>query len=87
MSTLQVRVDDGVKLEADRLFSSLGLDTSTAIRIFLKSAIENAGIPLSVRHRSMPMSLQQAIQDSRTGQNLYGPYSSAEEAVASMLAD
>ena len=87
MSTLQVRVDDGVKLEADRLFSSLGLDTPTAIRIFLKSAIENAGIPFSVRHRSMPMSLQQAIQDSRTGQNLYGPYSSAEEAVASMLSD
>ena len=87
MATLQIRVDDAMKLEADHLFSSLGLDTPTAIRIFLKSSIENAGIPFSVRHRSMPLSLQQAIQDSRTGQNLYGPFSSAEEAVASMLAD
>ena len=87
MATLQVRVDDAMKSEADPLLSSLGLDTSTAIRIFLKSAIENAGLPFSVRHRSMPLSLRQAIQDSRTGQNLYGPYSSAEEAVESMLAD
>ena len=76
MATLQIRVDDAMKSEADDLFSSLGLDTPTAIRIFLKSAIENGGLPFSVRHRS--------IQDSRTGQNLYGPYSSAEEAVGSM---
>ena len=87
MATLQIRVDDALKLEAERLFTSLGLDTSTAIRIFLKAAIEHAGLPFSVQHRSMPPSLQQAIQDSRTRQNLYGPYSSAEEAVASMLAD
>ena len=38
MATLQIRVDDALKLEAERLFTSLGLDTSTAIRIFLKSA-------------------------------------------------
>ena len=76
MATLQIRVDDAMKSEADNLFSSLGLDTPTAIRIFLKSAIENGGLPFSVRHRP--------IQDSRAGQNLYVPYSSAEEAVGSM---
>lgn len=32
--TIQVRVDDFLKQSADELFNSLGLDTSTAIRIF-----------------------------------------------------
>ena len=34
-----------------------------------------------------PSSLQEAISDSRTGRNLYGPFDTAEEAVASMLED
>ena len=34
-----------------------------------------------------PASLQEAISDSRTGRNLYGPFDTAEEAVASMLED
>ena len=33
--TLQIRVDDIMKKVAEELFTSLGLDTSTAIRIFL----------------------------------------------------
>ena len=47
MATLQIRIDDMLKKQADTLFSSLGLDTSTAIRIFLNASIENAGIPFS----------------------------------------
>ena len=87
MATLQIRVDDTLKREADSLFASLGLDTSTAVRIFLNAAVENAGIPFSVRHRAIPQSLQQAVSASRNGRNLYGPFDTAEEAVASMLED
>ena len=61
MATLQVRIDDTIKKQADTLFSSLGLDTSTAIRIFLNAAIENAGIPFSVQHRAIPYQLQEAL--------------------------
>ena len=45
MATFQLRLDDTLKQKADSLFSSLGLDTSTAIRIFLSAAVENNGIP------------------------------------------
>ena len=51
MATLQIRIDDVLKQEADALFASLGLDTTTAVRIFLNAAVENAGIPFSVQHR------------------------------------
>lgn len=87
MATLQIRIDDTLKKQADTLFSSLGLDTSTAIRIFLNASIENAGIPFSVQHKPIPYSLQEAVYDSRFQRNLNGPFDNAEDAVASMLED
>ncbi len=87
MATLQLRIDDTLKLQADSLFSSLGMDTSTAIRIFLNSAVENNGIPFPVKHKKSAGSLQQAVYDSRTQNNLHGPYATAEEAVYSMFED
>lgn len=45
---IQVRVDDSLKKDADTLFSDLGLDTPTAIRIFLKQAIMRHGLPFDV---------------------------------------
>lgn len=86
MTTLQVRVDDTLKKEADALFSSLGLDTTTAVRIFLNAAVENEGIPFPVHHQ-IPPALRQAIYDTRHRQNLIGPFDTAEEAVAAMLED
>jgi DNA-damage-inducible protein J len=49
--TIQVRVEDDVKTKADALFASLGMDTSTAIRVFLTAAMEMGGIPFTVGHR------------------------------------
>ncbi len=87
MATLQIRIDDTLKKQADMLFSSLGLDTSTAILIFLNASIENAGIPFSIQHRDIPYSLQEAVYDSRFRRNLNGPFDDPEDAVASMLED
>ena len=87
MTRFELMLDDHVKQEADELFDSLGLDTATAIQIFLRASIAHAGIPFSVQQRDMPDDLMEAIRDSRTGRNLHGPFSSAEEAVASMLED
>ena len=87
MATLQIRIDDTLKQQADYLFSSLGLDTSTAVRIFLNAAVEHEGIPFSVAHDTQRFSLQKAIEDSRNRRNLYGPFDTAEDALASMLED
>jgi DNA-damage-inducible protein J len=46
--TIEVNVDDSVKDSADSLFMSLGLDTSTAIRIFLTEALKAGGIPFTL---------------------------------------
>lgn len=48
MSLIQVRVDDQLKKDADMLFKNLGLDTTTAIRMFLKQAISKSAIPFKI---------------------------------------
>lgn len=45
---LQTRVDSSIREEADALFASLGLDTTTAIRLFLKQAINQQRIPFDI---------------------------------------
>jgi len=85
MATIQVRVDGNTKTAVDSLFSSLGLDTSTAVRMFLMASLENNGLPFPVRHRTVPSDLAKAIEDTRLRRNLHGPFMTAETAVASML--
>ena len=85
MATIQIRVDDSIKTAADSLFNSLGLDTSTAVRMFLSAAIENDGLPFTVKHQKPNIDLLEAISDTRNRRNLHGPYKTAEEAVAAML--
>lgn len=51
MSTtnINVRVDSDLKQSADSLFADLGLNMSTAINMFLKSAVSHDGIPFEVK--------------------------------------
>lgn len=85
MATLQIRVDDSLKQAADTLFSSLGLDTPTAVHIFLNVAVENEGIPFPVLRRPLTASFQEAIRCSRSRQNLNGPFDTEKESVKAML--
>lgn len=52
MTTLvQVRVEKELKDKADKLFNELGLDTTTAVELFLKSAISNKSLPLKTNNK------------------------------------
>ena len=83
--TIQIRVDDYLKKTADNLFASLGLDTSTAIRMFLAISIENGGIPFEVK---LPNdSLKKAMNDVLNRRNLSEPYVNVNDAIQSMLED
>lgn len=47
MSTLTIKVDDGVKREADRLYKSMGMNLSTAVNVFLRKSIQVGGMPFT----------------------------------------
>lgn len=56
-SVIQVRIDDELKLEATAIYEKLGIDLSTAVRMFLKRSVMENGIPF-------PMTLQKEYNPS-----------------------
>ena len=66
-SLLQVRVDDSLKDEAARVFENLGIDTSTAVRMFLKRAVMDNGIPFRM---TLPKEPYQADRGFRAMQEI-----------------
>ena len=48
MSQIAVRVDDQLKKEAAALFNELGLDMSTAVKLFLKQSVLTKSIPFKL---------------------------------------
>ena len=48
MSQIAVRVDDQLKKEATALFNELGLDMSTAVKLFLKQSVLTRSIPFKL---------------------------------------
>jgi DNA-damage-inducible protein J len=66
--------------------ASLGLDLSTAVRMFLAASLQTNGLPFPVR-KTLNGETLEAMEDVRLNRNLYGPYKTAKEAVAAMLKD
>jgi len=47
-TNINIRVDNEIKKEAQDLFSSLGMDMTTAINIFLRQVIRLRSIPFTI---------------------------------------
>ena len=47
-TNLQVRVDSGLKAEAEQLFIDIGLDIASAVRLFLAQSLIKNGLPFTV---------------------------------------
>ena len=79
--TIQVRVDDHIKEATDMLFASLGLDTSTAIRMFLIASMQTGGIPFAIlQNTERDETIREAIAYRKAG----GNFLSAEESLSNM---
>jgi len=47
-STLQVRVDNDLRKQADAFFTSAGLDMSSAVRLFLRQVVIRQRMPFEI---------------------------------------
>ena len=81
-SLLQVRVEDSLKDEAARVFENLGIDTSTAVRMFLKRAVMDNGIPFRM---TLPKEPYRADRGVRAMQEI--SESATKKGVADMSLD
>lgn len=80
---VQVRVDKELKEQADALFNDLGLDTTTALRMFLKTAVREQKIPFSLRKFKKdpfdnPKNIKE-IQELEKGKGITFTYEEFEE--------
>ena len=48
MATINVRIDESLKGNAEKVLDELGLGMTSAITIFLKAVVRNKGIPFSL---------------------------------------
>lgn len=48
-TNLNIRTDKAIKEQADQIFNELGLNMTTAINLFLRTAIREHGIPFELK--------------------------------------
>ena len=48
-TNLNIRMDKEIKDQADKIFAELGLNMTTAINLFLRTAIRERGIPFQLK--------------------------------------
>ena len=48
-SNINIRIDDKLKKEAEKLFNDLGINMSAAINVFLKQSVREQKIPFEIR--------------------------------------
>jgi DNA-damage-inducible protein J len=67
MSTVptQIRIDSGVKKQANELFNELGLDMSGAVNIFLRQCIMRGGLPFKVEVPQYSKELLSAADEAK----------------------
>jgi len=58
MGTINVRIDKDIKTKAGKTLSALGLDTSTAVRIFLHQVVADKGLPFTPTRNSATIRAQ-----------------------------
>ena len=64
-TNLNIRTEKEVKEKADQIFSELGLSMTTAINIFLRTAIREHGIPFSLKLDIPNEATVNAIEEGR----------------------
>lgn len=48
MAQVSFRIDDKLKADADRLFKSMGMNTSVAITVFFQQSVQRGKLPFEV---------------------------------------
>ena len=81
---LQVRMERSLKEEAEEIFAEMGLDTTTAVRIFFTKVARTRSIPFRLNAEpeftpEQEARILEAWEDSKDPANLSGPFSSVAE--------
>lgn len=65
-TNLNIRTDKEIKEAAEKIYSSLGLNMTTAINMFLRASIRESGIPFDLKLDIPNDETIKAIEEGRT---------------------
>jgi len=54
MAQVNIRIDDVLKEQGEKLFSDLGMNFSTAVSIFIRQSLREGGLPFAVTTKTDP---------------------------------
>lgn len=84
---MTVRLDKSIKEQAQKIYSELGIDITTAINVFLRQSIRCKGFPFDVNLEIPNKTTRLAMEQTERGENMCGPFNSAGELMESLNAD
>ena len=83
MTTLQIRIDENTNKKVKKILDDLGMDMSSAIKVYLKQIIVTKGIPFKLlTENGLTVKEEQAIlkaaEEAKRGINTTGPMNEKE---------
>lgn len=79
-SSINVRVDENLKKDAEKLLSELGLNLTSAINIYLRKMVQTQSIPFTIgRYNAETEAAMREADDILSGRVYAKSYSSAKE--------
>lgn len=84
---LQVRMDRALKDEAEAVFAEMGLDTTTAVRVFFTKVAKTRAMPFSLQAEpeftpAQVERITKAWEESKNPTNLNGPFKTPDSLIA-----
>ena len=74
MAQVNIRMDDDLKKQGEKLFNTLGMNFSSAVNIFVSQAVRQGGIPFEITTKTDPFYsetnmkiLRKSIQEANDG--------------------
>lgn len=83
---LTLRMEPELKAQAAALFESLGMDLSTATRIFFRQALRCHGLPFEVKIDEPNETTYAAMAAAERDEDMYGPFDSVAELMEALNA-
>ena len=86
-TNINVRVDASLKKDAEKLFNELGLNMSSAITMFLKSAVSYEGIPFEIKRIRPNLETKGALDEylNMKDKTKYRRYESFDDVIGDAL--
>ena len=89
-TTLSIRLDNKLKADSQKVFKQLGLDISSATKLFLTQVVNRKAIPFEIRTVNgftpqFEQELLDDIADIKNNRHKYKAYSSGRELIEDII--